>query len=434
MGLKKLIHKMPQQKRVPIRKKVQKPVVKKTITTEVAIQFDEIQSMQELEASLKESTCTLPNALSKFIAQQTDNTGFEAKGTHHFISLCLSYALKQFSSQASGAISMEEIRALVEVIQELDPSQKWGLIEWSKTNLGKFIENIDLFVNPNKEKLLEFIAFLFIIRGVLSGSTELENPLILTAISIGSYMLQQIEVISTDIALLFLSILWETYLLCQENKQILPEAISFLTKLTTFIEENNVSISIPTEDHTLLSIITNTNTELKNYYLVKYSLHLLYNLSLNYSDAGCYESISKTVVKLGSSLINKKPVFGSLWSKYQEVAKKSLKQEERIKESLQLQLEKPKEIRTFEPIIDDEYLPFKSRDKELMSSKIEKRKQQNQKQAKRAEIRKIKKQSLLQEEIRAEQREHLLEKQNQIVKAERQQLEQDLLYLFYYKI
>jgi len=426
---------MPQQKRVPLRRKIQKTEVKKkTKSAEVTIQFEEIQSTQELEASLKEHTCTLPNALSKFIAQQTDNTAFEAKGTHHFINLCLSYALKQFSSQTSGGANMEEIRTLVEVVQELNPSQKWGLIEWSKTNLGKYIESIDLLVNTNNEKLLEFIAFLFIIRGVLSGSTELENPFILTAISIASYVLQQIEIKSTDIALLFLSILWETYTLCQENKQVLPEAILFLTKLTTFIEENNLPISIPTEDCALISLITTTNTELKNYYLTKYSLHLLYNLCLNYSDAGCYESISKTIMKLGSSLVNKKAVFGSLWNKCQEVVKKSLKQEERTKELLLLQLEKPKEIKTFEPIIDDEYLPFKNRDKEQMSSAIEKRKQQNQKQAKRAEIRKIKKQSLLQEEIRAEQREHLLEKQNQTQKAERKQLEQDLLYFTYYKL
>eukprot|EP00826_Nyctotherus_ovalis_P001238 TRINITY_DN10172_c0_g4_i1.p1 TRINITY_DN10172_c0_g4~~TRINITY_DN10172_c0_g4_i1.p1 ORF type:complete len:435 (+),score=78.20 TRINITY_DN10172_c0_g4_i1:112-1416(+) len=429
MGLKKLLRKMPQQKRVPLKKKVSRPAhAQKATSIEPSLQFEEIYSLEELAAFLKEHACTLAGVLKRFMAQQTDNTAFEAKGMHQFISLCLSYALKLPSAELADGVSLEEVKGLTEVIQELDPGQKWGIIEWSKLNLARYIRNIDFFASVTREMTLEFTTFLFITKQLLSGSAELENPLILTAISIACHILQTMKIDSSDTAISHLSILWEVYLLCRENNQTLPEAISFLTKLLTFIESTDFSIEIPANECTLFSIMISTSVKLKNFYIAKYSLHLLYNLCLDYSSFGCYESISNTITRIGDSLSKRTAGLSAYWGKCQEVVKKSLKQEERTKESLQLQLEKPKEIKTFEPIIDDEYLPFNSRNKELMSTALEKRRQKKEKQSKRVEVRKIKKQALLQEEIRNEQRDHFMQKQTQLLKIDRRNQEQDYMY------
>eukprot|EP01022_Parablepharisma_sp_SALTPOND_P030252 TRINITY_DN757_c0_g1_i1.p2 TRINITY_DN757_c0_g1~~TRINITY_DN757_c0_g1_i1.p2 ORF type:complete len:453 (-),score=67.56 TRINITY_DN757_c0_g1_i1:4588-5946(-) len=434
MGTKKLLHKMPVQKRVPIKKKpARRPVaVKKSASTEPTPALEEICTVEHLSNFAKGHNLTLVGVLRKYMEQKTENAAFEAKGIQNFIKLCLDSVLENTPSELSSWA--HEIQGLIEFIDELELSNKWAIIEWAQGKLKYYISIVDTFVEPTKEAVLHFICFIELVKGILCASEGIENPLLLSAVSIACRILQTIELTSATTALHFLGVLWETYSLCQENKQNLPESLAFITKLAAFMRKTASDCSefdLKAKGYNTLSLIVDDTApvQIKQIMTIKGTLSLLQKVSLKFANAGCYESVAGTVGKLVEDLAENNSWVNSVWQKYSEAIIQTSKHEDKIKEPLKLHSEKPKEVQTFEPIIDDDYLPFRLREKRLKVEVLEKKGQQNKKRAHRVEMRKMRKQTKIQEELRMEEMEYQREKQNQYLKKERKALEQDYMYI-----
>ncbi len=443
MGTKKLLHKMPLQKRVPLKKaRTTKPVpAEKTAPSVPALALEDVADVAQLEAFVKSQRLSVANSLKKYLSQRTENAAFETRGTNAFIGLCLDYVLDNLCTKfanSEGIMTKEELFAeadgLVQTIAGLEAPLKWATIEWTQQQLRKFIATVESsFAVPAPSQPLRLIIFIELVKALLAVGEEIENPLILATVSLSCRALQLMRLEATETAIHYLALLWETFAICEENKQTFPEGVAFLTKLTNFLGTSlrNVDSNQKPEGEkygtSLLDLVR--GAENKEIGLLRATLKLCSKICITFAASKCYESIAGTVQQLIAALSEKHaPLVAALWKEYEKsIAATQAKHKEKIKEPLQLLAQKPKEIPTFEPIIADTYLPFKSRDKNPKPEILEKRDQKRKNQARRVEMRKMKKETKLREELKMEEVDHFRNKQNTYAKKERKALEQDYM-------
>jgi len=447
MGTKKLLHKMPLQKRVPLKKKhTHSQISQKSLdSTQANISLENINSATKLYEFINANKVSVTTVLKRFLENMTENAAFEIKGINEFIGICLDYILNfAVIDLISGKINYEEFieicSKLVENINSLPVSKKWAIFEWIRTELQNYTNQInEIFSKMTLEKCLRFIIFIELVKSLLKVSDEIENPLILACISIGFKSLQIMNITNLETGIWYLVILKNLFEICNENKQTAPECLSFIKKIFTFIETNITIIqenelqNSKLNDLNLLKIMLPNEKNIqreREIFFIKSSLKLLNSICKSYSKHNLYNSILPTISLFIENLCKIHPCITKIWDTFSVNLSKEAKIKEKVKIPLQLHQEKPKEIQSFEPIIADTFLPFKMRDKNPKIDIAEKEEKQKANQAKRVEMRKMKKQSMLREELKLEENDYIKEKLNVVVKKDRKALEQEYMYFF----
>ncbi len=440
MGSKKILRKMPLQKRVPLkRKNLPRPV--QTAERSAALAsvplLEDIRDLHQLDCFLESHKQKLGNVLRRYMSQTTQNAAFENKGINAFIKHCLDYVVdtlpaKLVSAQLAPVAACDELRGLVDSIVELETGHKWVIIEWVQARLKEYIGTLGRFETPDREFVVRFLFFIELVNGLMCVPKEIENPLMQATISTACRALQVFNIGSLEAATCYFAVLYELVFICNENKQTLPESLALAEKLATFMTAKMRGVEAAEAGKpTLFALLVDSQltAKTKEASLLKGMLKLLRNIAEMFGETRCYESAASTLAAMVAKLAQKHPLALGIWETVKTKLIRAVKVREKIKQPLLLHAEKPKEIASFDPIIEDDYLPFRSRSMKKEKSMVdEKWEVHKKKREKRTELRKTKKLSMLREEIRLEGTDRVKEKMEAEKKVQRKAMDQDYMY------